>query len=278
MNIQPPFLGSPTLMKIKNHCAIIAGAFLACLALMPLTGHSQQQILLQIGDSTFNTVATPSNYIYDAGTGATSSGQTGVTLSLSGSDTVSELNPSYLETLAAGTTYDFGGGQTLTLSEPAGAYAKNSGAGDDPDGLMDLYLFTNSNVNPGEPATEIDLGNLGLISNASYMLYLYGYIPGSGTGEDGAFTPVDDNADITYGSTTTVNGLLAVPFTTSASYNSSTDTLDVDWNRVGSNGDGVFNGAAIVQVVPEPGSVAAILSGACLLVIPMWNRARRRAL
>jgi autotransporter-associated beta strand protein len=209
---------------------ILAGVFA-----LPLAGLGQgQQILLNIGDSTYPTVASPANFTYDAAQRGISSA--GINLS----DPVSTYAPGFGSTVAAG-AHNFSGGQTITLSANAGSYAKNTAPGDEPDGLMDLYLYYNSTS-----ANTVKLGNLNLQTNATYMLYVYGWIPSSGTGEDSEFTPLNDNAHITYASTTGTNGLLAVQFTTSANY-VNTDTLDFTWANRSGQGDGVLNGIAIVQ-------------------------------
>jgi hypothetical protein len=161
---------------------------------------------------------------------------------LAGSESISQTFPAWGSSLAS--SYAFSGGEVMTLSDAAngGAYAKNTGPGNTPEGgLLDLFLYTTTST-----ARTLTVSNLNLSPNATYTLYLIGYIPNNTPAEDGLFVPVN-TPHITFASTASGQGLLAVRFTTSASY-VNTDSLQFTWARASSSGDGVFSGLAIVPV------------------------------
>jgi hypothetical protein len=249
-------------MKTTNPRLAIISVALSSAVLIPLAGQAQQ-LLLNIGDSTYPTPASAQNYISDAGLFGYNN--TGISLS----DAASTFAPGYGQ--GGITTGTFSGGQTIALSYAVGAWAKPmpTPTPTQPDGLSDLYLYNNSS--PSTPCT-VSLGDLSLSASSTYTLYVYGWI--NGGNENSMLQPLNNNADIVYDSTTaTTDGFLAVQFSTTASYVNS-DTLDFTWaNQTGNSGDGVLNGFAIVPA-PEPSSMALSgIGGLALLLIR--QRARR---
>jgi len=211
---------------------------------MPLlVARAQSPILLNISDSTYPTVCTVANY--------QSVGVSGLT----GSETISQFAPVYNSTVSSPCTFT-NGGQVMFMSSTAEAYAKNAGSGGtSAGGLLDLYLYNNSaNV------VTMSVSNLNLTAGTNYILYLIGTIPGSGTAEDGLFTPLNTDPHIIFASTASGHGLLTVPFTTSASY-ANTDTLNFAWARYSASGDGVFSGLAIVPSAPSVAQTLTITTG-----------------
>jgi hypothetical protein len=197
-------------------------------AITPLTIILPATTLLNISDFPYSTACAVANY--------QSVGVSGLT----GSETISQFTPAFASGLTSPMTFT-NGGQVMYLSSTAngGAYAKDSGAGG--SGLLDLYLFTTTSA-----ARTMTVSNLNLLPATTYTLYLIGYIPNNTPAEDGLFTPLNTQ-HINFASTASGQKLLAVQFTTSASY-VNTDTLQFTWARAGTSGDGVFSGLAIVPV------------------------------
>src|SRR5690606_31657806 len=80
-------------------------------------------------------------------------------------------------------------------------------------------------------------------ADTTYTLYLFG-VNTVEANQNSAFTPVN-NGGVTFEDTSTRQGMVAVNFSTSASY--SGDTVDFTWGRIGSNNFAAFNGFAVVQ-------------------------------
>jgi autotransporter-associated beta strand protein len=216
-------------------------AWLVFAAVSPLSVRAQSPILLNISDSTYPTSCSVANYQAEGVSG------------LTGSEPISQFAPAYNTALTSPMIFT-NGGQVMYLDSTAngGTWTKPTGAGS-PNGLMDCYLYTTTAV-----ARTMTVSNLNLFPGTNYTLYLIGTIPVSGTTEDGLFQPVN-TPNITFASTASGHGVLAVPFTTSAAY-SNANPLRFTWAR-SSSGNGTFQGLAIVLGAPFQPHTLTIANG-----------------
>jgi len=210
--------------------------------MLTLAARAQTTTLLNISDSTYPTACTVGQY------------QAVGVAGLTGTETISQYSPAFLATVTSPMTFT-NGGQKIYMSSTAGAYAKNTGPGNTPDGgLLDLYLYNNTAT-----AITMSVSNLNLTPNTTYTLTLIGTVPNNSPAEDGQFTPLNTNPHIIYTSTTSGHGVFTVQFTTSAAY-INTDTLNFTWARYAPSGDGVFDGLTIVPAANNTSTNAYLTS------------------
>lgn len=142
----------------------------------------------------------------------------------------------------------FSSGESLEISGSGafGAWTVNNGSG-----LLNDYLFLQNGTAHAGPET-LTLSNLNLEAGTSYTLYVFG--KGENEGQDGVFTPVP-GTQVSYQSTASSAGVLAVNFTTGAAY--ANDPLQVTWERGGTNTYAALNGFAIVPSSASVNNYAA---------------------
>lgn len=209
-----------------SHRALV-GWILFCLVFKLTAALGQNAILLNVGDSALTTPCTVAQF------------QAAGVPGLSGSESISQASPDYGTSVSSPLIFTNGEQSIYFTGGVATAWSKNAGPGSSQSGgLLDSYVFATNPV-------TLSVSNLNLSPGTTYTLYLIGTIPASGTNEDALFTPLNNNPDITFASTTSGHGIFRVQFTTSASY-VDTDTLNFTVAPPELYGDGVFQGLAIV--------------------------------
>lgn len=176
---------------------------------------------------------------------------------------------------SAAALVDSGGNATNVTFSAAGYNAGTVNSGN--NALLQSYLFTSS-------SDAFSFG--GLVANTPYDLYLYGAIGNAGaygptntTGSQAATFTVNGLSQSTTGAASTAPSSSAIsPSDAGKTYVEFTDITPTSGTISGTYAQptgyhgGIFNGAQIVQVVPEPATLSVLGLGALALM-----RRRRKA-